>query len=312
MPHDRADPPYLQIATAIRDRIRAGGLRPGDRVPSTRAIVREWGVAMVTAAKALDVLRREGLVDARPGAGTVVRADGHVRPNRRGDGREATLTRNRITAVAIAIADAEGAEALSMRRLAAGLDIGPMSVYRHVAGKDELVHAMVREVFRSRPLPEPGPAGWRAALELVCRLQWDLYRRHMWLPALVSVTRPLLVPEAMAHSEWTMRALDGLGLASGEAAREAVTLASFVRGLALSMTAEAEAERDSGMTAGQWWQAVDDEVERHLTSGRFPYLAAMSAGDVGDLDELFEHGLARHLDGLAARIAAGRPAAPIG
>ncbi|WP_311931749.1 winged helix-turn-helix domain-containing protein [Microbispora sp. H11081] len=63
---------YQEIAAGIRRRIEAGELRPGDRVPSTREIVREWGVAMATATKVLTELRREGLVHAVPGVGTVV------------------------------------------------------------------------------------------------------------------------------------------------------------------------------------------------------------------------------------------------
>jgi DNA-binding transcriptional regulator YhcF (GntR family) len=299
-----AEPPYQRIATAIRERIRAGELRPGDRVPSTRRIVQEWGVAMVTAAKALGVLQQEGLVEARPGMGTVVRASEHTRAPHRPGGRPPVLTRSRIVATAIAIADAEGIEALSMRHLAMELGVGPMTLYRHFASKDELVHAMVREVMGARPLPASGPGHWRAALELVCRLQWDLYRSHHWLSGVMSTTRPLLLPEAMAHSEWVLRALHGLGLSPEEMARETLTLPAFVRGTALTMSAEAEAERETGMTNLQWWIAIDDEVQEQLGTGRFPHLAALAPGVVDDLDGLFEHGLARHLDGLAARLAA--------
>jgi DNA-binding transcriptional regulator YhcF (GntR family) len=298
------EPPYQRIADAIRDRIRTGELRPGDRVPSTRAVVREWGVAMVTAAKALGVLQREGLVEARPGAGTVVRSTGRSRGPRRPEERLRPITRGRVIAVAIGIADTDGVDALSMRRLAAELDVGPMTLYRYVANKDELVHAMVRDVMASRPLPASGPGHWRAALELVCRLQWDLYRTHHWLPGLVSMSRPLLVPEAMAHSEWTLRALSGLGLPAEEVGRESITLPAFVRGIALSMTAEAQAERESGLTNAQWWRTIDGEVGEVLGSGRFPHLATMAASIVDDFDGLFEHGLARHLDGLAARLTA--------
>jgi DNA-binding transcriptional regulator YhcF (GntR family) len=301
---DQDGPPYQRIAAAIRERIRSGELRPGDRVPSTRAIVQEWGVAMVTAAKALGVLQHDGLVEARPGMGTVVLAGEHTRQARRGGTRQQALTKNRIVAVAIGIADSDGVEALSMRHLATELDVGPMTLYRHVAGKDELVHAMVREVLGSRPLPADGPAHWRTALELVCRVQWELYRAHHWLPGVLSMTRPMLVPEAMAHTEWALRALDGLGLTADEMAREALTLPAFVRGLALSEIAEAQAERETGLTNDQWWQAIDDEVEQLLGSGRFPYLRGMASGVIHDQDGLFEHGLARHLDGLAARLEA--------
>ncbi len=60
------------VADELRRRIVDGDLRPGDRVPSTRAITREWGVAMATATKVLGALREDGLVRAVPGIGTVV------------------------------------------------------------------------------------------------------------------------------------------------------------------------------------------------------------------------------------------------
>ncbi|MFT2015492.1 GntR family transcriptional regulator [Streptomyces sp. 796.1] len=65
-------PPYQRVAAEIRRRITEGELAPGDRVPSTRQVAREWGVALATAAKALTALRQEGLVRAEPRVGTVV------------------------------------------------------------------------------------------------------------------------------------------------------------------------------------------------------------------------------------------------
>ncbi|MFB9902983.1 TetR/AcrR family transcriptional regulator C-terminal domain-containing protein [Allokutzneria oryzae] len=295
-------PPYRRIAAEIRSRIEAGELRPGDRVPSTRAVTREWGVAMATAAKALDLLRQEGLVEAHPGAGTVVRATS-PKP-RRSPPADQTLTRFRITTTAIRVADAEGLDAVSMRRLAAELAVGPMSLYRHIAGKDELVHLMLRQVFRTRPLPDPPPPTWRERLSAVCRLQWSLYRAHPWLAELISVTRPLLIPEAMIHTEWTLQALRGLGLSSEEQNREALTLPAFVRGLALSRAAELTAVRESGLTSAQWWLAQQAEVHALFASGRFPCLAAMRGVPGDNLDVLFEHALTRHLSGIESRLRA--------
>jgi DNA-binding GntR family transcriptional regulator len=68
----QALPKYLQIANHIRDQILAGDLRPGDEVPSERALASEWKVSRPTATKALEALRTQGLVDSRQGAGTFV------------------------------------------------------------------------------------------------------------------------------------------------------------------------------------------------------------------------------------------------
>ncbi|WP_329080567.1 GntR family transcriptional regulator [Streptosporangium sp. NBC_01469] len=300
-PGDESERPYLRIAEVIRHRITTGALRPGDRVPSTRQVVRDFGVAMATATRALAVLRDEGLVVTRVGSGTVVRAPDPPRRGGRAPGRE--LTTERIVATGVAVADAEGLDAVSMRRLAAELGVGPMSLYRHLSGREELEHLMAEAVFRAYPLPEPGPPGWRAKLELVSRVEWSAYRGHPWLPELVSLTRPLLTPEAMAHIEWILRALDGLPLTPAERAREAVTLSALVRGLALSVAAEVQAERETGVANDQWWITLDDEVRALMGSGRFPRLAAVYGEEMRDLDGLLNHALARHLDGLAARLA---------
>ena len=302
MSSDGNERPYLRVATAIRRRIETGALRPGDRVPSTRQLVRDFGVAMATATRALAVLRDEGLVVTRPGSGTVVRSP--PPPARRGGpGTDRSLTRERIVDAAMRVADAEGLDAVSMRRLAADLGVGPMSLYRHVAGREELEQLLARAVFRAHPLPEPGPPGWRAKLELVSRLQWQAYRRHPWLPELISMTRPLLIPEALAHTEWTLRALDGLNLTDTERVRDAFTLPALVRGLAASGAAEIRAERETGVPNDRWWVALDDEVKRLLGSDRFPHLAAVEDGGMQDLDGMLDHALTRHLDGLAARLA---------
>ncbi|GAB3959276.1 hypothetical protein GCM10029978_006000 [Actinoallomurus acanthiterrae] len=188
---------------------------------------------------------------------------------------------------------------MSMRRLAAELEVGPMSLYRHVANKDELVTQMTDEVFGEPELPVPGPEGWRAKLELISRRQWELCRRHLWLPRAVSFTRPLLVPNMMAHTEWTLRALDGLGLPMTTRLREALTLHALVITVALPMADETEAEQETGVPLDQWWLEQRKRANELLGSGRFPLLATIEQETASDLDGLFEYSLARHLDGFA-------------
>ncbi|MFC4012799.1 TetR/AcrR family transcriptional regulator C-terminal domain-containing protein [Nonomuraea purpurea] len=307
----RPDPPYRRIVAEFRARILAGELRPGDRMPSIRQIAQRRGVAVATATKVIAALRDEGLVEAKVGAGTVVSA----RTSRQQPIAPATspgpphtggfkqgLNREQVLRTAIAIADAEGLGAVSMRRLAAELGVGPMSLYRHVANKDELVTQMVDEVFGAQELPDPGPEGWRAKLELIARRQWELARRHIWLPRAISFTRPLLVPNMMAHTEWTLRALDGLELPMTARIREALTLHALVVTVALSMAGEVEAEQETGVTLTRWLLEQRQRADELLGSGRFPLLAAVPEEAVSDLDGLFEYSLARHLDGFAAMV----------
>ncbi|WP_150461977.1 TetR/AcrR family transcriptional regulator C-terminal domain-containing protein [Nesterenkonia ebinurensis] len=309
----RPEPPYRVIFAELRSRIAAGDLRPGDRVPSIRAIAQRWDVAIATATKVTAALREEGLVEAKVGSGTVVSPQAGRQPARAphrdtstGPQVEAAgqaKFRTRILCTGIEIADAEGLHALTMRRLAAELDLGPMSLYRYVTGKQELLIQMADLVFGDLDLPEPGPQGWRAKLELVTRQQWRLCRRHLWLPQVVSFTRPVLVPNMMAYTEWILRALEGLDLPMDVRLQEALTLHALVVTIGLSKADEAEAERNTGMTLNRWSETQRTHRRQLLTSGRFPLLATMSDDAAPDLDVLFEYGLARHLDGFAALVA---------
>src|SRR6185312_8902235 len=156
-------PPYRRIADEIRARIADRGLRPGDPVPSARGITREWGVALATATKVLATLKAQGATRALPGRGTVVadlavpvQPEASPRASRRHEG-DPDLTRERIVAAAIRVADAEGLTQLSMRRIATELGTAPMSLYRHVNGKDELLVFMTDSVFGDDPLPSAPP-----------------------------------------------------------------------------------------------------------------------------------------------------------
>ncbi|MFI5718699.1 TetR/AcrR family transcriptional regulator C-terminal domain-containing protein [Nocardia sp. NPDC051750] len=302
----RPDSPYRVIAAHIRTRIETGELRPGDRVPSIRQIARRWGVAVATATRVMATLRDEGLIDTEVGSGAVVSDLARALPagpiaaaaaTASAPGRTPHLAH--VLRTAIAIADKEGLEAVSMRRLAAELGIGPMSLYRHITNKDELLVQMADEVFGELDPTDPVPQGWRAELESIARRQWQLCRRHLWLPRVVSFTRPLLAPNMMAQTEWTLRALDGLGLPMDIRMREALTLHALVLTAAASLAEEAEAEQNTGVTLDRWHAEQRTRAAELLESGRFPLLATIPAEIATDLDELFEYGLARHLDGLA-------------
>ncbi|WP_024805908.1 GntR family transcriptional regulator [Nocardia sp. BMG51109] len=292
------DPPYRTIAAEIRTRIETGDLRPGDRLPSIRQIAHRWGVAIATATKVTAVLRQEGLVEPKVGAGTVVATRRTVTSRQASPDRMSH--QEHLIRRAIRIADTEGLDAVSMRRLAADLGVGPMSLYRHITDKSELLVQMADTAFGELGLPEPEPGEWRANLELIARLHWKLCRRHLWLPRAVSFTRPLLVPTMMAHTEWVLRALDGLGLPVKTCYHEALTLHALVLTSALAVADEAEAEQNTGMTLDRWNAGQQPRAREILRSGRFPLLAAVTQDTAPDLDGLFDYGLARHLDGFAA------------
>jgi AcrR family transcriptional regulator len=289
--------PYRRIVQDVRRRIEAGELRPGDRVPSARQITKEWGVAIATATRAHAALREEGLTVARPGVGTVVAG-----PAPR---RDHELTRERIVAAAIAIADADGMAELSMRRIAGALGVSTMALYRHVPSKDDLTLAMIDAAIGELRLPARHPAGgWRASLELCARLEWAGFQRHPWLAPVMSITRPQLAPSAMRLTEWVLGAFDTTGLSQAERMYVQVLLFTFVRGVASALEPEVEAIRESGLTNDQWMEEQTTTFLAAMDDGAMTRFRELASHDFDfDLDKLFEFGLARLLDGLAPFVA---------
>ncbi|WP_433050544.1 TetR/AcrR family transcriptional regulator C-terminal domain-containing protein [Dactylosporangium sp. CS-033363] len=297
-----SEPPFQRIVTRIRAAIAAGELRPGDRVPSTRELMRTYGVAMATATKALTALRTEGLVEPHPGIGTVV---ARRRPQPRAVDEPAPV--DRLVATAIRLADTEGLAALSMRRLASVLGMPTMTLYRHVTNKDELLVLMTDAAFAEAPIPPPERlSGWRASLATSARLQWGVYRRHPWVAEVMSFTRPPMAEHAMAHTEWNMAALERAGVPLPLAMQASMMLANHVRGTAVNLEWEANAEQDTGVDNVEWFTAQEARFARIVAGGAFPALTRLAAlgGEAVeyDLNTIFEFGLERLLDGLSALI----------
>jgi DNA-binding transcriptional regulator YhcF (GntR family) len=288
-----------RIAADLRARIATGEFGPGDRVPSTRELTRQWGVAMATATRALSLLRDEGVLRSVRGVGTVVaNRPAATRPTRR-RGTAGSPARDDIVRTAIGVADAEGLATLSMRRIAAELGMPTMSLYQHVASKGELVMLMIDRAFGQEPLPARPASDWRTALETAARLEWAAFRRHPWLAPAMSLTRPQPVPSALAHTEWVLSALHGRGLDTTTAFTVHVMLFSYARGMAVNLESEAQAEAESGLTADEWMDANVQTITSLAADGGFPNVSRLLALDFDlDLDALFELGLRSLLNGL--------------
>lgn len=234
--------------------------------------------------------------EAPPGPGAPA-ASGGREPERD------ALSLDRIVRAGIEIADRDGLEALSMRRVAAALGAGTMSLYRHVAGKDDLIDLMAEAVLEETAIETPaaGPDGWRERLTAYARAMWALYRRHPWLLQILSATRPRLVPGGMAKTEWLLRAVEGLSGDLPTMVRAVVTVTGYVQGMAMFLVNDMDAERRTGIAKQQWWELNRERWRALATSGPYPLLARIAAEDHEDvgLDEEFEFGLERMLDGLA-------------
>lgn len=305
----RQPSPSERIAADLRERIARGELAVGERVPSTREITRQWGVAIATATKVLATLRREGLVRAVPGVGTIVerpappRRSAPVAPRRRAVPGPDQLTPARIVAAAVAVADAEGLDGVSMRRVAVELGAAPMSLYRHVSDKDDLLLRMMDAVLREWRSPADDGADLRARLEYAGRSLWTAFRRHPWLAPALSLTRPQAIEGGMAYTEWVLTALEECGLDLPEMFEVHLTLFNYVRGTAVNLEPEAAAEAASGLDGDAWMRTQEATLRSIFATGRFPHFERILSVDFDlDVDALFERGLGYLLDGLAGTL----------
>ncbi|GAB3947244.1 GntR family transcriptional regulator [Kribbella albertanoniae] len=304
------EPPYLVIAAELRRRIETGELQPGERVPSTRSLVRDFGVAMATATKALRALQDERLVHASPGVGTIVGAPPRTtraRPvpaalNEPRSGLALALERDQVVRMGIAIADAEGLPAVSMRRIAAELGVSTMALYRHVGGKETLVLQMVDAAFGEFPLPTLY-GDWRARVTVVAQTQWAAYRAHLWLAGAVSVGRPQVLPHLLPHTDALLSAFKPLDKTTAMYA--VISVFGYVRSLAQAMETEAQAVQDTGLTADDWAERQTEQMAAVIAAGNLTAFRDLMADDWDfdyDLDRLFAFGLDLMLDGLAVRL----------
>ncbi|WP_141581856.1 TetR/AcrR family transcriptional regulator [Actinomadura sp. WMMA1423] len=214
--------------------------------------------------------------------------------------RPVPLDRERIVAAAVALADEGGLEAVSLRKVAARLDAGPMRLYGFISTKEDLFDLMVDEV-QAEILPADQPADWREALRVLAHRTRKTVLRHEWLADLLG-GRPALGPNGFAVAEATMAALDGL--ADIDTAMRAVeTVSAYVTGAMRREVANLRAERATGLSKLDWQRASGPRMTRMLATGRFPALAkAVHDGTDLDAETTFATGLDWVLDAVAAKL----------
>jgi len=247
-------------------------------------------------------LRRERQI-----AEQVTRHREHGRqPGRRARGLEVAD----IVTAAIAVADEEGPEAVSMRRIARDLDVGTMSLYWYVSSKEELHRLMLERVQAEALAPEPS-GDWRADLRGYAGIMRDTLLRHPWAIDFLG-TGPPAGPNDARNAERLMGALDGLGLDILTTLQVLTTFGTYVTGAALREIQEIRwresvAETTAGMTEAEIDESIAEFGRRIRESGRYPHLTRILESGVDPdspetRDERFEFGVDCMLDGIAARL----------
>ncbi|SDJ77959.1 TetR/AcrR family transcriptional regulator [Nonomuraea jiangxiensis] len=216
-----------------------------------------------------------------------------------------TLSPERIATAAVGVADAEGIEAITMRRLATELGVAPMAAYRYVSGKDDLLQLMVDHVYTELEPPEEG-TGWREALRLIALRTRELMLRHLWLAQLPPSAVLALTPNRTATTERCLRALDGLGLDPDTMMTMVTTLHSYTLGATGAEIAMRQVMVGHGWTSEQEvYKSMARQLRHLLDTGRYPVFKRYiyEGRCKNDPDWQFETGLQYVLDGIAARVA---------
>jgi AcrR family transcriptional regulator len=209
-----------------------------------------------------------------------------------------------IVRAAVEIADAEGLDAVSMRRVATRLDTGAMSLYRHVPDKDALVMMMIdatlEEVYDPAKLAAPGD--WRASLRAMAETTWTLMRRHTWLPEAMLI-RPPLTPRGVAGLEQALAIFDEFDLPIGTKMQYVSAVHFTVLSAALNAAIEDRTRARLQASDEEIMNASGHVIERIAKTGEFRRVISfiIEADHVGE-DEQMRAAVELVIDGIGARI----------
>jgi AcrR family transcriptional regulator len=246
--------------------------------------------------------RREGPIWARP-------APGERRPS---------YSREQIAETAIEIADAEGFGAVSMRRIAAELGAGTMSLYHYVRGKDELIALISDTIMAEIVIPEDElPGGWREGMAEIARRTLATFRRHPWIVEHMGEGDPGSTgPGVLRHVEQTIAVAARSGLDVEGQFELAAVVDDYVFGHAMRAYHGARMGAEGDATSRL--DAMVAYLTEQLGSGEYPHLQEIAGDDpaagfarlahLASEEDRFERGLQRVLDGLELWIEQSRPA----
>jgi AcrR family transcriptional regulator len=211
----------------------------------------------------------------------------------------APLSRELVLRAAVALADKAGFEKLSMRELGRALGVEAMSLYNHVAHRDDLLDGMVDLVLGEIELPVAG-GDWRQAMRLRAVSALEAFRRHPWATSLIDA-RMSGGPGRLRYFESVIRSLRGGGFTVEMSARAFSLIDSYIYGFCRQGMSIASVDTGSERPA--------EAFLRVLPASEYPFLAEMAAAQAAkpgyDEESDFEFGLGLILDGLQRVLAAG-------
>jgi AcrR family transcriptional regulator len=221
-------------------------------------------------------------------------------------GRRQGLSVRRVVEAAIALADAEGLAAVTMRRVAQDLAVVPMTLYTYVPDKAALLDLMLDRLYLDMPRVRHG-GPWRERLTAVAEDNRQLYQRHPWAAGF-SASRPPLGPGLMAKYEHELSAFVGTGLDEVDTDSALTYLLGFVQASARAAADARAAAQSTARTDLAWWAEGGPVLELIMDPAAFPHAtrvgsaAGAALGGAFNPDHAYRFGLARVLDGLGVLI----------
>lgn len=218
----------------------------------------------------------------------------------RGPKREMSV--ERIVDVAVQIADAEGLGAVSMAAVATRLGYTPMSLYRYVSAKDDLMMLMQEAATGLPPESVREQEGWRARLEAIFRAQVQVFLAHPWVLD-VPITGTPMTPNSAAFIDVMLEALQNTPLSEDERLATALMITGHARWYGTILAGYAVVARVEGMTPDQIGARESAVFDALVSADEFPSLRrAVDAGVFLSEADPFDFGLQRMLDGVGAYI----------
>jgi len=216
-----------------------------------------------------------------------------LRPERSSRGPAPAHSRGAIAAAAIALADAEGLAGVSMRKIAASLGVGTMSLYNYVPKKEQLFDLMLDAVAGEWELPDAPSGDARADLEGFARQGMAAMRRHPWVPSLV-LTRTTIGPNSLRCVEYFMAVLADVDEPGGTKMELFAMLNSSI-----CQFAQWEANQRAAGGTEQWQAELVTYMSAAVGTGDYPHLASAMTSAVPqdvDPDSIFDRGIGRIID----------------
>lgn len=280
------------MAARHRSKSQASGDRPKQALPSGQAKQGEKGELTHD-----DILQASVRVDPDLRRRSQLLWEDRSRPTR---GPKPALTPDDVVAAAIAIADADGLGALTMQAVSAKLGYTTMAVYRYFPNKEALYDAIVDAGMGLPPRPTAPPGDWRAAVTELAHAKRAMLCSRPWLAELPFVAAPH-GPNWLSWHEAVMEAFSGTGLNPADLGQMLSAVDGYTRGASDTAISLARA-RARGTSDAEWAAAVGADLGRAIGDPRFPRFAALltapSDGRPRTLEETFDFGLQRLLDGI--------------